>query len=249
VIENHTGALLLPYSDALEHRGDSFIEPRHLKEVVAALEVRGFDVHMHAVGDRAVRECLDAVEHARSVNGPRDVRHQIAHLDVVDPDDRPRFAALDVTANVQMLWARIDTEIVERKLPAMGPERTEHHFPFGSLHRAGARLAAGSDWPVSDPNPLWAVHTGVTRLAPSTDPHATGAALTDPLLPDEALPLGVALDAFTGSGAWVGRLENETGALAPGLAGDVVILDRDISDGTGLDVAQVLAVYLDGTGV
>jgi predicted amidohydrolase YtcJ len=249
VIENHTGAMLQPYTDAPGRRGDSFIEPHRLNGIVAALDARGFDVHLHAVGDRAVRECLDAVEYARRVNGPDGGRHQIAHLDVVDPEDRPRFAALGVTANVQMLWARTDTEIVERKLPAMGAERARLHFPFGSLHRAGARLAAGSDWPVSDPNPLWAVHTGVTRLAPSTDPHATGPALREPLLPEEALPFGVALDAFTGNGAWVGRLEGETGALAPRLAADLVILDRDVSDGTGLDVAEVVATYIGGVPV
>lgn len=249
VIENHTGAMLEPYSDEPGHLGDSFLPPERLAEIVVALDARGFDVHLHAVGDRAVRECLDAVERARRVNGPEGGRHQIAHLDVVDPADVPRFRSLGVTANVQMLWARIDTEIVERKLPAMGPERARLHFPFGSLHRTGARFAAGSDWPVSDPNPLWAVHTGVTRLAPSTDPHATGAARTDPMLPEEALPFATALDAFLADGAWVGRMEDESGALEPGYRADVVILDRDVSDGTGLDVARVLAAFVDGAAV
>ncbi len=249
VIENRTGALLRPYSDDPERTGESFIPPDRLAAIVTALDALGFDVHLHAVGDRAVRECLDAVEHARRANGPDGGRHQIAHLDVVDPADAPRFAALDVTANVQMLWARVDAEIVLRKLPAMGPERARHHFPFGSLHRAGARIVAGSDWPVSDPNPLWAIHTGITRLAPSTDPHATGDALTVPLLPEQALPFAVALDAFTGSAAWAGRLEAESGVLAPGLAADLVILDRDVSAGTGLDVARVAATYVDGVAV
>lgn len=249
MIENHTAAMLEPYSDDPGHRGDSFLAPERLNRVVAALDARGFDVHMHAVGDRAVRECLDAVEYARRANGPSDGRHQIAHLDVVDPADVPRFAALGVTANVQMLWARIDTEIVERKLPAMGPDRAMLHFPFGALHRAGARLAAGSDWPVSDPNPLWAVHTAVTRLAPSTDPHATGPALTDPLLPEQAIPVGVALDAFLRDGAWVGRTEAESGALEPGFAADLVVLDRDIADGAGLDSARVVTTLVDGVAV
>lgn len=249
VIENHTGALLEPYADGSGERGDSFLPPEELDRVVAALDARGFDVHLHAVGDRAVRECLDAVEHARRENGGSSGRHQIAHLDVVDPADLDRFAALDVTANAQLLWARTDVEIVERKLPLMGQDRARHHFPFGSLHRHGARIAAGSDWPVSDPNPLWAIHTGTTRLAPSTDPHATGPALTDPLLPEEALPLATALDAYTGTAAWVGRLEDETGRLAPGLAADLVVLDRDISDGRGLDRARVVETIAGGRTV
>lgn len=249
VIENRTGALLEPYSDDGSYRGDSFIEPQRLSEIVTALAARGFDVHLHAVGDRAVRECLDAVEHARRVAGAEGLRHQIAHLDVVDPADTGRFAELDVTANVQMLWARSDTEIVERKLPAMGAERANHHFPFGSLHRAGARLAGGSDWPVTDPNPLWAVHTAVTRLAPATDPHATGAARTEPMLPGEALPLPVALDAFLQDGAWVGRLEHESGRLEAGFRADLVVLDRDIAAGHGLAEARVVRTLVDGRAV
>jgi predicted amidohydrolase YtcJ len=246
VIENRTAAMLEPYRDDPGNRGESFIEPARLNELVAALDARGFDVHLHAVGDRAVRECLDAVQHAREVNGPSGGRHQIAHVDIVAPDDLPRFAALDVTANVQMLWARLDAEVVERKLPGISADAARSHFPFGSLLAHGARLAGGSDWPVSDPNPLWAIHTGATRLAPSTDPHATPLSLTEPMLPGEAIPVGAGLDAYTGDAAWVGRLENETGVLAAGFAADLVILDRDISGGEGLDVANVVATYLEG---
>lgn len=249
VIENHTGALLEDYADGSGERGDSFIPPELLKSIVAELDTRGFDVHLHAVGDRAVRECLDAVEHARAVNGADGGRHQLAHLDVVDPADFDRFATLDVTANAQLLWARTDTEIVERKLPMMGHDRAGRHFPFESLRRHGARIVGGSDWPVSDPNPLWAMHTGTTRLAPSTDPHATGQALTEPLLASEALPLATVLDAYTGTAAWVGRLEAVTGRLEAGFAADLVLLDRDISDGRGLDVAQVAETVIAGTTV
>lgn len=249
MIENHTAALLDDYADAPGVRGDSFIAPDELATIVAELDARGFDVHLHAVGDRAVRECLDAVAHARSVKGPAGGRHQLAHLDVVDTADVERFAELDVTANAQLLWARTDTEIVERKLPMMGDDRAARHFPFETLRSHGARIVAGSDWPVSDPNPLWAMHTGITRLAPSTDPHATGLALTEPLLASEALPFSTALDAYTGTAAWVGRLEETTGRLAPGYAADLVLLDRDISDGRGLDAARVAETFVDGVSV
>ena len=246
VIENHTAAMLEPYSDEPGNRGDSFIHADRLAMVVTALDAAGFDVHLHAVGDRAVRECLDAVQAARTLNGVTGGRHQIAHLDVVDPADTPRFAELDVTANAQLLWARADAEIVDRKLPIMGAARALNHFPFGALHRAGARIAGGSDWPVSDPNPLWAIHTGVTRLAPADDPHATVASLREPLVPEQALPVEVALDAYTGVAAWVGRFEHETGSLRPGLAADLVLLDRDIAGGVGLDQARVVSTWIDG---
>lgn len=249
VIENHTGAFLDEYADGSGGRGDSFIAPQQLAVIVAELDARGFDVHLHAVGDRAVRECLDAVEHARTVNGATGGRHQLAHLDVVDPGDFDRFAELDVTANAQLLWARTDTEIVERKLPMMGHDRATRHFPFESLRAHGARIVGGSDWPVSDPNPLWAMHTGTTRLAPSTDPHATGAALTEPLLASEALPFATVLDAYTGTAAWIGRLESHTGRLQTGLAADLVLLDRDISGGHGLDTASVVETLIDGATV
>jgi predicted amidohydrolase YtcJ len=259
MIENLTAAMLEPYSttpgstgpDSTDgaRRGDSLVDPAELKTIVTELDARGFPVHLHAVGDRAVRECLDAIEAARTANGPSDNRHQITHLDVVDAADVPRFAALDVTANAQLLWGRLDTEIVERKLPLMGPDRARRHFPYGTLHRAGARIAAGSDWPVSDPNPLWALHTGTTRTAPAGDPHATGDALTVPLLPEEALPFDVALDAFTGVAAWVGHAEDRTGFLRPGYAADIVVLDRDISDGTALDAARVVETLSRGVTV
>ncbi|KQR52333.1 hypothetical protein ASF88_12345 [Leifsonia sp. Leaf336] len=249
MIENRTAALLDDYTDQPGVRGDSFIPPEELATIVAELDARGFDVHLHAVGDRAVRECLDAVAHARSVNGPAGGRHQLAHLDVVDTADVDRFAELDVTVNAQLLWARTDTEIVERKLPMMGDDRATRHFPFETLRTRGARIVAGSDWPVSDPNPLWAMHTGTTRLAPSTDPHATGLALTEPLLASEALPAATVLDAYTGTAAWVGRLEATTGRLEPGLAADLVLLDRDISDGRSFDAARVTETFVDGRSV
>ncbi|MBF4595599.1 amidohydrolase [Curtobacterium flaccumfaciens] len=249
MIENRTASMLKPYTTHPDHRGDVFIAAEDLRRIIGALDAEGFQVHVHAVGDGAVRDALDAFEAAVRANGQTDGRHQITHLDVVDPADTARFAEIDVTANAQFLWARADTEIIERKLPLLGEERAAHHFPYGSLHRAGARITAGSDWPVSDPNPFWAMHTGTTRLAPATDPHATGPALVEPLLPGEVLPFAVALDAFTGTSAWVGHLDGVTGRIAAGYAADLVLLDRDISDGSGLDAVQVVETFAAGVSV
>ncbi|MER7014238.1 amidohydrolase [Saccharopolyspora sp. NPDC000359] len=250
VCENCTGAMLEPYAGSAHHgssTGMSFIDPGQLQQICAELDRRRFQVHLHAVGDRAVRECLDALEAAREANPGHDNRHQIAHLDVVAPEDVPRFAELGATANIQALWARRDKEIVERKLPLLGPGRQPHHFPFGDLHRAGARLAMGSDWPVTDPNPLWAVHTAATRLGPPEDPHAVGEeALTVPLEPAQAIDLRVALEAYTAGSAHANHAEGEVGRIAPGMLADLALLDRPILSGGQVSAARTVLTLVGG---
>jgi predicted amidohydrolase YtcJ len=235
VRENCTGAMLEPYAGTFDHgtaSGLSFIDPEELREICRELDRRGFQIHMHAVGDRAVRECLDALEAAHRANPGAGLRHQIAHLDVVHPSDIPRFGALGVVANIQALWARRDKEIVERKLPLLGRAREPHHFPFGALHRAGARIAMGSDWPVTDPNPLWAIYTAATRLGPPEDPHSVGEdVFTAPLVADQALDLAVALDAYTLGSAYANHSDHEVGRIETGYLADLAVLDRPIFGG------------------
>jgi len=241
ICENCTAAMLEPYCNTPEGvhpRGLSFIDPEELATVCALLARNDFDVHMHAVGDRAVRECLDGLAAAVAARGDTTANHQIAHLDVVDPQDIPRFAALGVTANIQALWARRDIEIVERKLPLLGPDRDARHFPFGSLVRAGARIAMGSDWPVTDPNPLWAIHTAVHRTGSRADPHAIGPdARTVPLLADEAISLRTALDAYTAGAARVTHCADRTGTIEVGKDADLIVLDADIT--TADDIGEL----------
>jgi predicted amidohydrolase YtcJ len=232
ICENCTAAMLAPYRTApgeAETSGLSFIAPDELVAITSALASERFQIHMHAVGDRAVRECLDALEAATRAQPDFDGRHQIAHLDVVDPRDVPRFAALAVVANIQALWARRDTEIVERKLGLLGAEREAWHFPFGSLHREGAALAMGSDWPVTDPNPLWAIHTAVHRTGPRADPHAIGAGVFDtPLLANERLDLRTAVTAYTAGSAFANHCDDTTGSIEVGKQADLVLLDGDL---------------------
>jgi len=254
VCENCTGAMLAPYSGRPQHgaaaSGTSFIDPVELGEICAELDRLDFQVHMHAVGDRAVRECLDAVAVARARNPGRANRHQIAHLDVVDPTDVPRFAELDVFANIQALWARRDTEIVERKLPLLGPERERHHFPFGALHRAGAQLAMGSDWPVTDPNPLWAIYTAVHRVGPPEDPHAVGPdARTRPLEIDQAIDLRTALDAYTRGSAAANGSDTDLGTVVVGKLADLVLLDRAVLGGEDVSGALPVLTLVGGEAV
>ncbi|MEU0094475.1 amidohydrolase [Kribbella sp. NPDC006257] len=244
VAENFTAGMLDPYYDGCGCRtpnaGLSFVDPLALREHVTALDAAGFQVHVHAIGDRAVREALDAFEAAVLANGAGDLRHHIAHLQVVHPADIARFATLGVTANMQALWAVNDAQMLELTIPFLGPERTGWQYPFGDLHRAGARLAAGSDWPVSSPDPLAAIHVAVNR---QTDDEA-------PFLPEQSLDLTTALAAYTSGSAWLNHA-NQTGLLEPGFLADLAILDRDPFRAPPEEISQarVTATYIEGDRV
>lgn len=231
ICENFTAAMLAPYLDAHGHetpgQGRSFFGAEELKQAVTAIDARGFQVHFHAIGDRAVREALDAVEAARAANGPGQGRHHIAHLQVIHPGDLPRFRALSVAANCQPLWACNEPQMTELTLPFLGPERAAWQYPFGSLSRSGAQLCFGSDWPVSSPNPLWEIHTAVNRTVPPGYPYA-GTGAGEPFLPTERIDLGAALAAFTIGSAYVNHGEHETGSIEVGKQADLVVLDRNL---------------------
>jgi predicted amidohydrolase YtcJ len=256
VAENFTAAMIEPYLDPTgchEHgSGLSYVDPVALREYVAQLDALGFQVHLHAIGDRAVREALDAIEAARAANlaaagnGHNDNRHHIAHLQVVHPDDVRRFAALDVTANIQGLWAAHEPQMDELTIPFIGPERTERQYVFGDLLRSGARLAAGSDWAVSSANPLRAIHVAVNRsLQGATGPDA------EPFLPGQSLDLAEALAAYTIGSAYVNHLDDETGTIERGKAADLVVLDRDPFAHPAAEIGStgVLATYVQGEPV
>ena len=247
MIENGTASMIDPFEGRPDDVGITFIDTEAACELAIALDAHDFQIHFHAVGDRAARIGLDAVAAALAANGQRGNRHHIAHLDIVDPADVPRFAELDVTANITALWARRDEEIVTRKLPLLGAAREAMHFPFASLHRAGARLVGGSDWPVTDPNPLWSVHTATTRTGVAEDPHAIGdEVFAVPLLADEAIDLGTALDAYLSEAAYINRLDASTGVLRVGAAADLVWIDRDLRDPAALGPAVVRRTLIDG---
>ncbi|MET8131714.1 amidohydrolase [Streptomyces sp. NPDC005251] len=222
VAENGTASLLDPYLDkcgcATANRGKSFIDPARLPAYVTELDALGFQCHFHALGDGAVRHALDAVEAARKANGPSDTRPHLAHLQVVHPDDVPRFARLGATANIQPLWAAHEPQMDELTIPFLGPERAAWQYPFGSLLRSGARLAAGSDWPVSSPDPLQGIHVAVNRVSPD-EPGPV-------FLPAERIDLAAALTAYTAGTAYANHLD-DTGSVRVGALADLVVLDRD----------------------
>jgi hypothetical protein len=256
VAENGTAALLEPYLDrcghATDNSGHSFLDAQAVRDAVSALDAAGFQVHVHTIGDRAVRETLDAMVGpsrlaALAPQGTRrDRRHHIAHLQLIHPDDIPRFAELGVAANMQALWACNDDQMVDLTLPFLGEERSTWQYPFGALHRAGARLVAGSDWPVSTPDPLAAIHTAVTRTSYG-DPGRAG---TDPFLPEQALPLEVAFAAYTSGSAWANH-RDDAGVVEVGAVADLVVLDRDPFAGPPEEIgaARVVSTWIDGEPV
>ncbi|HSS67969.1 MAG TPA: amidohydrolase [Nocardioidaceae bacterium] len=246
ICENFTAAMIDPYlgSDgrATANDGISMVAPDELCEHVTELDRRGFQVHVHAIGDRAVREALDAFEAARTQNGDNDLRHHIAHIQVIHPDDVPRFAELGVTGNMQSLWACHEAQMDDLTIPFLGPERSTWQYPFGGLLKAGARLCAGSDWPVSSPDPLWAMHVAVNRQAP-----AGLGDLREPLYPEQALDVETALSAYTEGSAFVNHLD-DTGRIEVGMAADLAVIDRDILAGPSDEIGdgRIDATYVDG---
>lgn len=251
VVENFTAGMLHPYLDddgrESDQRGLSFFDPEFLKEFVPLADAAGFQVHFHAIGDRAVRECLDAVAAARRANGMNDNRHHIAHIQLVHPDDIGRFAELEVIGNAQPLWAAYEAQMRELNVPFLGPERTEWQYPFGSLLRSGAVLAFGSDWPVSDPDPCAAMHVAMNRTeAPSVV--GEGKIDDEPLVASEAIDLDTAIRAYTWGSAYVGHLEQRTGTIEVGKDADLIVLDRDLAtwEAGDVDGTQVDLTFVDG---
>ncbi|MEU1370147.1 amidohydrolase [Streptomyces sp. NPDC005803] len=246
VAETGTAALLAPYLDACgcvtSHSGTSFVDPLELRRYVTELDALGFQTHFHALGDRAVREALDAVEAARAANGRTDTRPHLAHLQIVHPDDIPRFRALGATANIQPLWAAHEPQMDELTIPFLGRERAALQYPFAALLRSGATVAAGSDWPVSSADPLHGVHTAVNRVVPGKDGPV--------FLPEQRISLTEALAAYTAGSAYVNHLD-DTGSIRAGALADLVVLDRDPYAAPPGEIAgaRVLATYVGGRRV
>ena len=244
VVENQTGALLEPYCDGCgghtASRGLTYLDHDVLAAAVTELDRVGFQVHMHAIGDRAVRSALDAVAAARAVNGPGFNRHHIAHVQLVHPDDIPRFRELDVTVNCQAYWAQSEPQMDELTIPFLGPDRAKLQYPFGELLRSGASLAMGSDWPVTTANPLEQIEVAVRRIDPSNRDNA-------PFLPEQALTVRAALDAFTTGSAFVNH-DHDASGIAIGKRADLAILDRNILDADPATIADARVTHTIAAG-
>lgn len=245
VLESPTqsAALLQPYLDAkgkpTAHTGNLYAGGRELNGLVMALARENFNVHLHAIGDRAVRAGLDAFATARKQQSA--ARFSISHLELIHPDDLPRFAALDVYASFQLAWGQPDHYSVEAVQPYLGDVRSRWIYPAKSLLDAGASIAGGSDWNVSSFNPFEAMAVAICRC--NFEEPERGL-----LLPEQALGTQDMLRAYTINAAAMLGLEGETGSLTPGKRADLILLDRDVSraDAASLRDTKVLATLAAG---
>jgi predicted amidohydrolase YtcJ len=210
-----TAAVLAPYKNSGK-TGQLLIEPEHFGELVAAAEQRDWIVHMHAVGDRAVRESLNGVAYARSLDSKARA-HSISHLQLVDPKDFPRFKQLGVIASMQLLWATGESYTVELVKPYISPGAYRYQYPARSLQQAGAVIAGASDWPVSSPNPWNAIAQAITRKGPLGVLNAK-----------ESVDRQSMFQAYTLNAAKTLRLERQIGSLVAGKQADLIVLDRDV---------------------
>ena len=221
VIEGQTAALISPYLDRAGYRGELNLPPERLDSLVQALDSAGFKVHVHAIGDRAIRVALDAFEKQRARDGGAGPRHVVAHLQLFDTADVARFAELGVVASFQPLWAYRDAYITDLTEPRLGPERSRHLYPIASVVRSGAIVAGGSDWSVTSLDPLEAMEVAVTR-------RALGDYTGFPWLPEERVDLGTIVKAYTLGGARASDQDSLFGSIEVGKAADLTVLSEDI---------------------
>ncbi|MFV8243435.1 amidohydrolase [Mycolicibacterium peregrinum] len=244
VVENETGALLEPYCSGLHSHGMQLWEGDALAEAARKVDELGLQIHIHAIGDAAVRQALDAIEYVARHNGPRDRRPVIAHAQLVDDADLGRFAELGVIPNMQPLWAQMDALMTVLTIPRLGAQRADRQYRMRTLENSGAALAFGSDWPVSSGAPLDGIAVAVSRCTSDGEP-AGG------WTPEEVLPIEPALASYTGAVAYQAFAEDDWGHIAPGASADLVWLDRDprYVPPSELSQVQVRATYLQGTQV
>jgi predicted amidohydrolase YtcJ len=234
VIEAGTGALLEPYQDAAPGLGPRYYTQEKLNEYVSRIDAMGLQVHIHATGDAAVRMALDAFEVARAANGVTDNRHHMTHLQLIAESDLPRFAALDVGATFQTLWAYPDQAAIELDVPMIGKERTWQMYPLGSVQAAGGRINGASDYYVTSMDPLLAIEVGITRQDPYTN---SGPVLNE----KERVDLATMIDAYTINGAYTMQLDDQQGSIEVGKRADLVALNRNLFE---LDPYEISDAYV-----
>ena len=237
VLEGETAALLEPYL-SVDHAGTPYRDPNLLNARVKYYYDMGMHIHFHAMGDRAVRESMDAIEYARNLGSDelRNSRHTISHMVLVDPSDMHRFAELNIGASVTMVWAINDTWAQNLDIPALGIERVNRYYPIRSVHEAGGVVLGGSDWNYGDLDPLLSMESAITRQqpwGPEEDPDFE-------TLGDELVDLATMIDAYTINGAWQLGLEDISGSIEVGKRADIVVYDRNLFEIDTYEISEAL---------
>lgn len=223
VLENRTAAMIDPYADAASGNAPVMFDPDQVKALFTALDRERFQLHAHCIGDAATRVTLDGIAAARAANGYWPALHQIAHAQVTHPDDRPRFAALGVMANLQPLWAASDPVIPDDTMAMIGPDRAPWTYACRSLIDAGAPWCINSDWSVTTLNPFEIIGTAITREPPRRRGRA------EPFFPEQRMTVAEAILGYTVNAAAACWRSDCTGLLRPGYSADMILLDRDIT--------------------
>ncbi|HJZ13020.1 MAG TPA: amidohydrolase family protein, partial [Acidobacteriota bacterium] len=222
VIEGGTAAVLEPYLDTKD-TGILNWSPEKLNAIVQELDRQNFQIHFHAIGDRAIRLALNALEAARKANGSRDGRPTLSHIQLIDPQEIARFVRLNAIPCFQPLWAYEDAYIKDLTIPRLGPARMRWNYPIRSVQQTGATLAFGSDWSVTSVNPLDGIEVAVTRQ------NFEGATESDkPFFPEERISLDTALAAYTIGSAYANFWDKETGSLEVGKSADLIVLSQNL---------------------
>ncbi|OBC04655.1 hypothetical protein A5784_13300 [Mycobacterium sp. 852013-50091_SCH5140682] len=236
VCETFTAAVGQPYRIDTEYpTGITFFDKDELQPVVVALDRAGFDIHFHAIGDRAVADSVEMLEATERAGR----RHQIAHLQLTNSELIRRMADKGIIANIQPFWAQNDDQMTDMALPYLPAELFAHQYEFATMARHGVQLANGSDWPVSSPNPFDQIHVAVNRNYPGSG---------ETFFPDERLTRREALLAATAGSAYASRQESVRGAISPGLEADLIVLERPLSDvaDDDLHAVRVSQTYVNG---
>lgn len=231
-LENRTAAMIAPYADGPGGNAPLMFQPDQIAALFTALDAARFQIHVHCIGDAATRATLDGIAAARAANGFWPALHQIAHVEVVDPADIPRFAALGVMANMQPLWAANDPIIPEPTWDMIGPARLPFTYPFRRLIDAGAPFCLNSDWAVTTLNPFEIIGTAVTREPKRSRGRA------EPFFPHQRLSVAEAVQGYTTGAAAACWREGYTGQIRPGFSGDLIVLDRDIFTCDPYEIAE-----------
>ena len=213
---SQTAVLSKPYRTTGKN-GELLFAPAEFAKIAVAADKQGLLVHVHAIGDRAVTEALNGIEAARKANGNSSLPHTITHLQLVRPEDIPRFHELSVIASFQLYWASAETDTIELVKPYIDPTLYEWQYPARSILDAGGVIAGASDWPVSTANPFRAIYQAETRKGPE------GVLDASQRVPREAM-----LYAYTRNAALALAEQDRIGSIAPGKQADFALLDRDV---------------------
>ncbi len=244
VIEYGTSPLLEPYEDERYGSGEFFYEQEDVDRYFQRFDAMGLQIHVHAIGDAAIRRALNGFEAMRAANGMSDNRHQIVHLQLIHEDDRPRFGELNIGAVFQSLWAYPDPAAIELDVPMLGEERTWQMYPIKSVQDVGGRIVGGSDYFVTDVDPLLAIETAVTRQDPWTNEGLV-------LNADEKVDLATMIEAYTINGAYQMKLDDVQGSIEVGKRADLVVLDRNLFEipASEISEAKVMMTIFNGKTV